>query len=115
MGNALTALLAGVVILDRPLALRDVGAATEADTCHVLFIPRQSAVPAPTLLMRVATRPVLTIGETPTFLDEGGILNLRVIDGRVRFEVNMASASRAGLGLSSQLLRLALNVRGGSS
>jgi hypothetical protein len=35
-----------------------------------------------------------------------------VIDGnRVRFEVNVTNAERAGLTLSSQLLKVAINVR----
>jgi hypothetical protein len=33
----------------------------------------------------------------------------------VRFEINLAAADRAGLRLSSQLLRLAMTVRGGRS
>ena len=56
---------------------------------------------------------VLTIGESPDFLREGGIINLLLVGRRVRFEVNPDAAARAGLRLSSQLLQLAVAVRGG--
>ena len=49
----------------------------------------------------------------PTFIDEGGIVALRMINGRVRFDINVEAANQAGLRLSSQLLQLALSVRGG--
>jgi hypothetical protein len=62
---------------------------------------------------RAAALPILTVGDYGTFLDEGGIVKLLIIDGRVRFEVDLATAGRVGLRLSSQLLQLALNVRGG--
>jgi hypothetical protein len=114
-GGVLARLLEGVVILDRPLAARQVADAGDLGMCHVLFIPRQSAIPAPALLSQIASSPVLTVGETPTFLDEGGILTLAIVNGRVRFEVNTAAANRAGLRLSAQLLRLAVNLRGGTS
>jgi hypothetical protein len=55
----------------------------------------------------------LTVGDERGFVDEGGMIALRVVDGRVRFDVNVTAARRAGLRLSSQLLQLAMSVRGG--
>jgi hypothetical protein len=63
-------------------------------------------------LVSAQQTPVLTIGESTTFLDEGGLINLRLVDGRVRFDVNVDAANRVGVRFSSQLLRLALSVRG---
>jgi hypothetical protein len=56
--------------------------------------------------------PILTVGETPRFLENGGIISLHVVDRKVRFEIDARAAARAGLTLSSQLMRLASNVRG---
>jgi hypothetical protein len=63
------------------------------------------------LLPRAARLPILTVGEYPAFLNDGGIIGLRVIDGKVRFDVNLRQAERVGLRVSSQLLRLARIVR----
>ena len=65
------------------------------------------------LLTRVRTAPVLTVGDDTDFLEQGGIINLRTVDGRVRFEINLAQARHVGLSIDSQLLRLAQRVVGG--
>ena len=51
--------------------------------------------------------PVLTIGETPGFARNGGIINLILEDNKVRFEVNVQAAKDADLNISSRLLALA--------
>jgi hypothetical protein len=47
----------------------------------------------------------LTIGESGRFLEQGGAVNLMVVDGRMSFEVNLAVVDRAGVSISSTLLR----------
>ena len=111
-GTALSELIAGERLGDRALNLRYIDGRGRLDRCHVLFVPARPAVDRQVLLGRAAALPILTVGDYPSFLDEGGIVKLRMIDGRVRFEVNVAPAGRVGLRLSSQLLQLALNVRG---
>ena len=65
------------------------------------------------LLARVRDLPVLTIGDEIDFCLIGGIINLQVIDGRVRFEISLTQARRANLKIDTQLLRLATHLHGG--
>ncbi len=74
-------------------------------SCQVLFIPRN--VPPGPFLRKARTSPVLTVGETREFLTQGGIINFILEDGKVRFEIDQEAASRAGLRISSRLLKLA--------
>ena len=53
-------------------------------------------------------RPVLTVGESPRFIRDGGMINLLLIRNTVRFEVNLEAASRAGL--TSMILRRTKNL-----
>jgi uncharacterized membrane protein len=46
------------------------------------------------------------------FTERGGMISLRLVGQKVRFDINMDAAERAGLKLSSQLLRLARVVYG---
>jgi hypothetical protein len=108
-GKDLTDLVAGA-IEEHPAAVRVVAHDADADLCQVLFIPPARSG-GRALLARVAAKPVLTVGDAPSFLNDGGIINFRIVDGRVRFEVNVDAAQRAGLRISSQLLRLAVAVR----
>ena len=57
--------------------------------------------------------PVLTVGDGDDFARNGGMIGLFVEDGRMRFAINPDAAHRAGLRLSSQLLKLAKIVKEG--
>jgi hypothetical protein len=78
--------------------------------CHVLYVTAETPRAA-ALLEAAADQPVLTVGESPDFLDRGGVIKL-LVGPRIRFEVDAGAAARAGLALSSQLLNLAVSVRG---
>lgn len=80
-----------------------------ADTreCDILFI----AAPAEKHLERITALSrgsgMLTIGDTKGFAQRGAIINFFVENGRIRFEINPEASRRAGLRISSQLLKLA--------
>ena len=71
---------------------------------NVLAQRMQSALEA------VRGRPVLTITDERGGQAQG-MIHFRLLRGRVRFQVDVAEASRAGLSISSKLLRLAQTVR----
>ena len=54
---------------------------------------------------------VLTVGEISRFAELGGIINLTIEKNNIRFAINVDSAERAGLKVSSELLKLATVVR----
>ena len=115
-GTALDEQVRGETVHGRPLVLREVSPNDPFDACHLLFVsaqPREGTERR--VLAHTATRPILTVGESESFLDHGGVIVLRVVERRVRFEVDAPAAALAGLHLSSQLLRLAQRVRGGPS
>jgi len=113
-GHDLEELLTGEHVSDRPLALRHVTTMADVAGCHVLYLPALGSGRHP-LLGAVANRPVLTVSDAPNFLDTGGMVVLRVVGGRLRFDIDAAATRHAGLRVSSQLLRLAVSVRGGVS
>ena len=57
--------------------------------------------------------PVLTVSDGKGFSLAGGIIELYVEGGRMRFAINLDAADRSGLRLSSRLLGLAKIVRNG--
>jgi hypothetical protein len=110
VGTLLDELVEGESLGGRVLRVRIVSR-NGLDACHVLFLP-EGARGRGAALKAVADRPVLTVSDASGFLDEGGIIQFRVSDERVRFEISLAAAERAGLRLSAQLLRLATRVVG---
>ena len=110
-GTALTELTAGESLHGRAIAVREVDLGESLESCHVLFVGGPMDGEVRTYLQRAHALPILTVGESPAFLDQGGVIGLRMVDGRVGFDVSLTSAQRAGLQLSSQILRLALQVK----
>jgi hypothetical protein len=110
-GSALTELTVGDTLNGRPFAIREVDLTDSIDTCHVLFIAGAIDGESRALLQRARDLPILTVGESLAFLDQGGIILLRVVNGRVGFDVSLPAARRSALQLSSQMLRVALRVR----
>jgi len=108
--RALEEIVSGESLAGMPLEVRRLQSAHALEDCHVLFVLPSPDVDHDALLARAASLPILTVGDDPSFLDDGGIINLRIVDRNMRFEVNAAAAGRAGLRLSSQLLRLAVNI-----
>lgn len=79
-------------------------------SCHVLYVGRGSGDRAVRLALAAATAPVLTVGESPHFLERGGMIAFVVEDRRVRFDIDLRAAERAGLTVSSKLLRVARHI-----
>lgn len=53
---------------------------------------------------------ILTVGETPNFLESGGTINFLIEDDKVRFEINLDASNKNKLLISSNLARLAKRV-----
>jgi hypothetical protein len=88
-------------LLLREVALQDAGA------CHLLLVGRLLRDRLSDVARAMRGRPTLTIGDAAGFAGQGCAIGLVVVDGRVRFEVNLAVLDGTGIALSSQLLRLA--------
>jgi hypothetical protein len=102
-GEVLSDTLRGELIDGRPIVPRLVDTADR--DCQVVFVPAGSA--AGPSLRAVRASPALTVGESADFIGQGGIVNFVREGTSVRFEIDEAAARRAGLRVSSRLLRLA--------
>lgn len=100
-------------VSDRTIEVRNVKDIDSLPGVHVVFIGR-TEVPRRVELIRAAERQsTLVVSESEGALRFGSVINLVIVDGRVRFEVALDAAERSGLKLSSRLLALAQTVRPG--
>jgi hypothetical protein len=81
--------------------------------CQVLFIADTETRRVAGGLDSIKTVPVLTVSDGKGFSLTGGMIELYVEGGRMRFAINLDAADRSGLHLSSRLLGLAKVVRSG--
>ena len=80
-------------------------------SCHVLYVSGLTANAAALAVATLADAPVLTISDLDQFARIGGMAQLYVEDGRLRFRVNVNTTKRCRLQLSSRLLSLATIVQ----
>ena len=78
--------------------------------CHIVFI-RSSERDRIRQTLAAAGPSTLTVGETESFAERGGIINFTIVAGKLRLEINQTSAERAGLKISAKLLSLARVIR----
>jgi hypothetical protein len=95
----------------RTLAIREPKSVSATEGCHIVFLASSERPRVAEVLAGLAVRPVLTISEDPV-AEPGPILGLTLKGKRVCFEVNLTAARRAGLKLSSQLLKVAVRLVG---
>ena len=112
--GALDASISGKTIENRPLRVQHLKQLQEVEACQVIFIGADDKKRIPALLASLKDSPVLTVGESEHFAQEGGMIGLFLEENKIRFEINLASAEHAKLKLSSRLLTLAKTVLGGS-
>jgi hypothetical protein len=107
----LAVMAAGKVIGGRTVQV--IGAEKDSDwrACHVLFLAGDK-VRAQEAMRSVHDLPVLSVGEGGHFISTGGVIRLAKKDNKIRFEINLNSARRARLQISSKLLSLADVVEG---
>lgn len=110
----LEGIVQGKSIDGRVLEVRRVKQLQDSRECHLLFIGKKESTRIPELIGTIRNVPVLTIGESDDFLQQGGIIRFCWEERKVRFEVNQEAAGKANLKISSRLLLLAKAVIGGS-
>lgn len=110
-GSVLGSALKGESIGGMPMEAKRIAAPSEAANCRIVYVNPGKESQLRTLLAELKNTSALTVGESPDFIRLGGIVQF-VLDGnRVRFEINLAAAQRAGLTLSSELLKVAAAIR----
>jgi hypothetical protein len=101
--------LDGKTLKGRPLRVRQAGEPRLRE-CHIAYIGPEHANLAE-VLKTAEQLTVLTVSDIDRFARKGGMIGLVNEGGKIRFEINLKAAERAGLKLSSQLLKLASVVR----
>jgi hypothetical protein len=109
-GSTLDHTVAGETIDGRSVIAKRIASAGDATDCRILFVSGSEEGRLPAILPMAQSAGVLTVSDIPRFTDRGGMIQFVSQDKRVRFQVNETAVERAGLTLSSELLRVATAV-----
>jgi hypothetical protein len=111
-GTVLQSTLAGESIGGKPVAVKRVNTPQDATSCHILFLSTAQETKLKEVLGSLGQASVLTVSDIPEFSQRGGMIQFVLQGDRVRFEINRANAEDDGLFLTSDLLKVAVMVRG---
>lgn len=90
-----------------PILVKILKPGDDCTNYQMLFISRKADGNMEVFLKSVTNHPVLTIGETAGSATRGAMVNLLVVSGSIKMEINLAVARRGNLEISSNLLKLA--------
>lgn len=113
MALELARAVAGRSLNSRAIAVRPLHESEVHAPLHLLFIGGQDPVRL-ARIMRQASTGTLLVTEYELGLPQGSVINFRIVDGRVRFDVSLDAAERNGIKLSSRLLTVANRVQKGT-
>lgn len=110
----LSRITAGRVVAGRLIVVRRVADNEALPPAHLLFVAGGDGERC-TRVLRAAASAFLTVTECEGGLRQGSVINFRIIDERVRFDVSLDAADRKNVKLSSRLLTVANRVQKGGS
>ncbi len=113
VAEALSRVLTDRSVGGLPTSVRRARNARDVGDAQVVYIGEGYRGDMRALISSLAHRPVLVVTDEANALGAGSMVNFVIADGKVRFEVSLASATRAGLKISSQLLAVAVRVQTG--
>ena len=103
--------LNGRRIRGRTIAVKHLEPGDEVPVCAALFVGREAALDLADLLRNSGGTPLLTVGEASGFVGAGGIIAFVYDQNKLRFEIDLQAAERAGITVRSELLTLATSIR----
>lgn len=101
--DTLAATIADKRVGDRRVLAESRTSSSQASDCHILFLKADRA----SAVADLSSHAVFVVSDSPGFAASGGTANFVLADNKVRFEINPGAVDRAGLQISSRLLRLA--------
>lgn len=112
VASELERLLQNRQIQNRPAQVRSIKNIKELDGAQMLYIGASHREDLRRLIAATAGRPVLVVTNEEGGLDGGSTVNFLLVDQRVRFEISLDAAESSSLRVASELLAVAIRVRG---
>ncbi len=109
-GTALAEMTRDIVVDGKRAEVKWIHKEADLASCQIIFVSGSEEKHYAKILDAARPGRGLTVGETPTFLEAGGMVALLMDGITPQFEVNLEPVSASGLKLSSRMLSLARRV-----
>lgn len=110
----LARIVAGRAVQGRAVVVRPLREQDPLAGLHLLFLGGDDPARLRTALRALGASPTLVVTESQQGLQQGSVINFRIVEERVRFDVSLEAADRSSVKLSSRLLTVANHVHKGA-
>lgn len=107
-------IVAGRSVQARPITVKLLREGEPVGGVHLLFVGGADSARVRSVLKGAQPAPMLVVSESDDGLQQGSVINFRVVDERVRFDVSLDAAEKNSVKLSSRLLSVANHVQKGA-
>jgi len=91
-------------------AIKNLSSASETNSCQVVYVGKSKNREFDQIKSNTAGKSVLTITDGIGLGHKGSCINFKVVDGKLKFELNQATVAGANLKVSTQLSSMAILI-----
>jgi hypothetical protein len=91
-------------------SIRKLASAAEASECQVVYVGKSKSKELESIIGSTSGKSVLTVTDGNGLAQKGSCINFKIIDGKLKFELNQASVSSSNLKVSGQLSSMAILI-----
>lgn len=112
--DELQSIVAHRIINGRSIEVYSATSVDQIDNAHIVFIARDMEALLPQLSIRAEKNAYLIVTENEQGLVKGSTINLRLVNGRIGFDISLRYAQLYRITLSSSLLSIAVSIEEGN-
>lgn len=109
-GEELKKALASSQLDGRPFRIEHLSGLDDTSGLHIVVVTHRGRGAQRSAVRVLEDLPILSIGLSFRFAEYGGTIGMKPYQGKIAFDVNNAAAHKAGLRISSRVLKLATTV-----
>ena len=108
--NTLTAWYNGKPKGSKKYVIKKLTSVEESGSCQVVYVGKSKSRDFENIKNNVTGKSILTITDGSGLGQKGSCINFKVIDGKLKFELNQATVTSSNLKISSQLSSMAILI-----
>ena len=110
-GSTINTIARSYTTNNRHVEIRRCTNIVQLPTCNIVFVAPSAMGRLEEVVATVSAQPILLVGDSPGFLDKGGTINFVMVGNKIRFDISRKNCAKAGLEISSKLLKVAHALR----
>lgn len=114
LAGELARIVSGRTVQNRSIVVRQFREQEALAGVHLLFVGGSDGARLRQVLKAAQPTPMLVVTEAENGLRQGSVINFKIVDERVRFDISLEAADKNSVKLSSRLLTVANQVHKGT-